>query len=158
MIYRAKLSIALALVSLQSLLVPLKAQTVEQDRQDPAPGRAALQAAVHTARELADIALNTHAELSDFELALMAGQGLRGGDKRDTYTYTLRVCEVIERRGSGTFVTSFRAKAQHCSCESGFELQYGTTSDRGLQAVSSVSTSTFGYLAQNCRHSTQVFP
>ena len=157
MIYRAKLSIALALVSLQSLLVPLKAQTVEQDRQDPAPGRAALQAAVHTARELADIALNTHAELSDFELALMAGQGLRGGDKTRTRTYTLRVCEVIEFKGSGVLTTSLRGKAEWCSCESGFELKYGTATDRGVQAVSSIGESTFGYLVQACHHSTQVF-
>jgi hypothetical protein len=153
MLYKLKLWLMVAAMSAPALAA--HAQTSDVEQRDPAPSDQTLRTLLAAANDIASsIALNTQIELSDFELALMAGQTFRSGDK-NTQTYTLRVCEVTNRTGGGMLTTSFRAKAIDCTCDR-FELLYGVGNDRGVSAVA-ITPSSMGYLNRSCGHSVQIF-
>jgi len=105
--------------------------------------------------EVSLISSQSQMELDDFELMLMAGQGLTTGEKRTSGQYLVRVCDVIERTGGGILTSSLRAKANNCECP-GMELNYGTVSDRGVSMVS-MNHDTYIYLQRSCRHTTRIY-
>lgn len=152
MVYRLKLWLLIAAMSAPALGVHAQAPDVEQ--RDPAPNDTMLRTLLNAARDAVGIAFNTQFELSDVELALMAGQSFRTGDKR-TNTYPVRICEITERTGGGILTSSFRAKEMNCDCQR-FEMLYGTPNDRGISSAA-LSESDYRYLLQSCSHSVRVY-
>ncbi len=152
MIYKLKRWLLITAMSLPPFAA--QAQTPSLEERDPTPSDKTLQVLLETARDVAEVALNTQVELSDFELALMAGQSFRTGDKR-TNNYPVRICEITDRTGGGILVSSFRAKEMNCDCER-FEILYGTPNDRGI-STAALSESDYRYLLQRCSHSVRVY-